>query len=56
MSGQADSAGRAMDRKPCGSWDVTERELKMSVSNMILAHGGVVSSVAISTGIERDAE
>ena len=56
MSGQADSAGGAMDRKPCGSWAVTEWELKMSESNKTFVHGGVVSSFAISTGIERDAE
>ena len=56
MSGQTDSAGGAMDRKPCGSWVVTEWELKMSESNRIFVHGGVVSSVAISTGIERDPE
>ena len=56
MSGQADSARGAMDRRPCGSWAVTEWELKMSESNRIFVHGAAVSSVAISTGIERDAE
>ena len=56
MSGQADSAREAMDRRRCGSWAVSELELKMSDSNRILVHGAAVSSVAISTGIERDAE
>ena len=56
MSGQADSARGAMGRRLCGSWAVTELELKMSGSNSIFVYGAAVSPVAIWTGIERAAE
>ena len=56
MSGQADSAGGAMDRRLCRSWAVTEWELKMSGGNSMFVYGVAVSSVAIWTGLERAAE
>ena len=56
MSGPADSARGAMGRRLCGSWAVTEWELKMSGSNSIFVYGAAVSPVAIWTGIERVAE
>ena len=56
MSGQADSAGGAMDRRLCGSRAVTEWELKMSGGNSIFVYGVAASSVAIWTGAERAEE